>query len=144
MFAMSNNALFTGLIFDEQDQVVEVAHVGGEAHYVVNDAGFRRHVSAEEIDRAVAALFIEQLHNNRDEAVKQMLNMSGQDDIFTKAALSAQIDKVKIDDIVGQVLPPQARDMLGMMGFRIILNYRGEIVRIAQPSVALDEEDREE
>jgi hypothetical protein len=29
--------------------------------------------------------------------------------------------------------------MLGMMGFRIIINFHGEIIRIEQPAVADDE-----
>ncbi len=42
---MASKALFGGLVIDEWEQPVEVTTVGGEAFYVVNDAGFRRHIS---------------------------------------------------------------------------------------------------
>ena len=32
--------IFSGLIFDEQDQLVEYKKVGDEEYYVINDDGF--------------------------------------------------------------------------------------------------------
>ena len=37
---MPKKALFSGLIFDENNQLVEVSYVGSEPCYVVDDAGF--------------------------------------------------------------------------------------------------------
>ena len=45
--------LFTGLVFDENNRPAEVAYVGDEPCYVVDDAGFRRHIPSEQVDRAV-------------------------------------------------------------------------------------------
>ena len=132
--AMAKNALFSALVFDENENPLEVAYVGGEAHYVIDDDGFKRHVDAEEVDRHVVTIFLSQMHDNQGLAVEQAMKMMGKDDIMTKAALDSQLRNVKTDDILKQGIPAQARDMLGMLGFRIILNYRGEIVRFDQPA----------
>lgn len=141
MLVMARFAMFGDLVFDENNNPLETTNVGGDAFYVIDDDGFHRHIDAEEIDRKVVAFFVEQLQGNQDMAVEQMMKMTGQDDLMAKAAMDAQIRNVKVDDIIGQMLPQQARDMLGMMGFRIILNYRGEIVRLDQPSAPIDDDD---
>lgn len=132
--------MFADLVYDENNNPLELANVGGDAHYVIDDDGFHRHIDAEEVDRKVVAFFVEQLQGNQDIAVEQMMKMTGQDDLMAKAAMDAQIRNVNVDDIVGQILPQQARDMLAMMGFRIILNYHGEIVRMDQPSAPADDD----
>lgn len=137
---MANKAMFQGLIYDEQDRTVLVKFVGGDAHYVVDDEGFLRHIDAEQIDRHIMGMFLEELRGNKDLVVGQALRMMNQDDLFTKIAVEKQIDDVDLDQILGQGLPPQARDMLSMMGFRVIVNYRGELVRIDQPVVGVDDE----
>ena len=131
---MALNAMFAGLIYDESDEIVNVAHIGGDAHYVIDDMGFKRHVDAEKIDRQILAVFMSQLEQNKDLAVDQAMSMMGKDDIFTKAAVDAELRNVDIDKILGQGIPAQARDMLGMMGFKIIIDYRGELLRIDQPT----------
>lgn len=131
---MAKQALFSGLVFDEDGRPVLTSFVGEEAVYVIDDNGFYRHIDAEQIDRQVVNVFIEQLQENRDAAVTEALKFMQQDDLFTKAALDASIDNVSPDQIVSQGIPPQARDMLGMMGFRIIINFHGEIVRLDQPA----------
>ncbi len=136
---MSNQAIFSGLVFDEQDRLVTVNYVGGEAFYVVDDEGFLRHVEAEKIDRKVLAIFIEQLQQNKDMAVTQALEFMGKDDLFTKAALDSSIENVDVDQLLKQGIPSQARDMMGMMGFRIIINYHGDIVDFDQPTMPFDE-----
>ena len=44
---MPYKPLFAGLILDEQDRPVEVTYIGEEPCYVVDDAGFRRHIPTE-------------------------------------------------------------------------------------------------
>lgn len=136
---MARMAMFNGLVYDENDSLVEVAFVGGEAHYVVDDMGFRRHVDAEQVDRQVLAIFMEQLQDNQGMAVEQAMKMMGKDDIFTKAALDSSIRNLDIEDIIGQQIPSQARDMMAMFGFRIIINYRGELIRFDQPAAPDDD-----
>lgn len=130
---MSHQALFTGLVYDEARNLVDIAFIGSEAHYVIDDNGFRRHIPAADVDRQVLHIFIDQLQDHKDVAVDQALRMMGKDDLFTKAALDVSIRNVNVDEIMQQGIPAQARDMMGMMGFRVIINYHGEVVGMDQP-----------
>ncbi|MDT8304632.1 MAG: hypothetical protein RRC07_01750 [Anaerolineae bacterium] len=138
---MAHQALFSGLIVDEYDNPVATATVGGEPVYVIDDDGFLRHIDAKEVDRKILSVFVEQLQEHKDLAVAQMLQMLGSDDLMTKAAIESQVRNVTVDQILAQGLPPQARDMLGMMGFRVIINVHGELVRLEQPTLPGGEED---
>ena len=52
--------LFAGLVVDEFDNPVTTAYVGDEPMYVVDDAGFRRHISAEQVDLAVLQVVLKE------------------------------------------------------------------------------------
>ncbi len=136
---MANQALFEGLVYDERDQLVETRLVGGEATYVVDDAGFLRHISSEQVDRQVLGVFLSQLEENKDLAIEQMMNMLGKDDLFTKAAIDASLRNVDMDQIIAQGVPLQARNMLGMLGFRIIINHHGDVIGLDQPAAPGDD-----
>lgn len=136
---MARQALFAGLVYDEFDNLVETAVIGSDAHYVIDDNGFRRHIEAELVDRQVLAVFLEQLENNKELAIEQMLNMMGQDDLFTKAAIDASLRNIDMNQIIEQGIPEQARNMMGMLGFRIIIDLQGEVIKLEQP-VAPDDE----
>lgn len=131
---MAQQALFSELVYDEEGRVVKTAVIGNEAQYVVDDAGFRRHIDAEIIDRQVLSFFLQQLEANKEMAVEQMLNMIGKDDLFTKAAIDAQLRNIDMDQIIAQGIPLQARNMMGMFGLRIIINIHGEVINIDQPA----------
>lgn len=131
---MARQALFEGLVYDEQGEPVTTAIIGNEAYYVVNDNGFRRHIDSEVVDRQVLGIFLEQLEDNRDLAVEQALNMIGQDDLFTKAAIDASLRNIDMNQIIAQGIPEQARNMMGMLGFRIVINLHGEVVKLDQPA----------
>lgn len=137
---MARQAMFSGLIFDEYDNPLATTVIGGEAQYVIDDNGFHRHVDAELIDRQVLDVFLEQLEENKDMAVEQAMEMIGQDDLLTKAALDASLRNIDADQIIAQGVPAQARDMLAMFGLRVIVNIHGEIVRMDQPSAPEDGE----
>lgn len=136
---MANKALFRELIYDEAGNLVETAVVGHDMFYVVDDAGFKRHIDADQVDRQVLGIFLQQLEENKEIAVEQALRMMGKDDLFTKAAVDAQLNNIDMDQIIAQGIPAQARDMMGMMGFRITINFHGEVVDIAQPTIPDDE-----
>jgi hypothetical protein len=138
---MSNQPLFAGLVYDEQERLLETKWIGSEASYVVDDDGFLRHVDAPQVDRQVIAFFLEQIRNNKEMAVQQALGMLGKDDIFTKAALDSSIDTANVEQVIQQGIPTQARDMLGMMGFRIIINVHGDVVDMRQPHMEMGDED---
>lgn len=137
---MARQALFAGLIYDERDNPVSVNMVGENAFYVVDDDGFFRHVESEEVDRQVLEFFLEQLEDNKDLAIGQAMNMMGKDDIFTKAALDAQMRNIDTEQIIEQGIPEQARNFMGMLGFRVIINVHGEVQQIDQPALPDDEQ----
>jgi len=131
---MAVQALFEGLVFDEQERLLSTTQVGGEAFYIVDDDGFLRHINAEDVDRQVLGFFLEQLEDNKEIAVEQALSMLGKDDLFTKAAIDAQLRNIDMDEIIAQGIPLQARNMLGMLGFRITINLHGQVTAINQPT----------
>jgi hypothetical protein len=137
---MAQQALFSGLVYDMRELPVEITFIGNEAHYVVDDNGFKRHIDAEQVDRQVLSIFLEQIHEHKDLAVEQALKFIGRDDLFTKAAVDASMRNIDMDQIIKQGIPEQARNMMGMLGFRIIINHHGEVIKLAQP-VMPDEHD---
>lgn len=136
---MARQAMFDGLVYDEYDTPVTTTVIGGDAQYVVDDDGFRRHIDADLVDRQVVTFFLEQLQQNRDLAVQQALQMLGSDDLLTKAAVDASLRNINMDQVMAQGVPAQARDMLGMLGFRIVINVHGEVVRLDQPTAPDDD-----
>ena len=129
---MAPNAMFAGLVFDEKGQPAEIAYVGTDACYVVDDDDFRRHIDAGQVDRAVLRFLRGQVEDNREVAVKAMLEMMGQDDVFTKAAVESSINRM--EDTVGQPIPEDARQWLGMLGFRVVIDVHGTVVDVQMPS----------
>jgi len=136
---MSNKAVFAGLVIGENGQPLEVVTIGDEAQYVLDDNGFRRHIDAEVIDRQVLGTLQDQILANKDAVEQGLMKMMGSEDIFTKAAIDKSIQNM--DQVLQQGLPDDARQMLGMMGFRVVVNYHGEVVRIDQPGVADDSDE---
>jgi hypothetical protein len=134
MTTITPGALFGGLVFNEAGEPAEVTRVGGSAQYVILDDGFRRHVEANEVDLQVLRYMREQMEPFRDEAVQEMMRMIGRDDLFTKVMIDSSIDN--IEQALDQTLPEEVRVWLGMMGFRVVVDYHGEVVQIDMPSQA--------
>ncbi len=132
----SRSALFAGLIRDEEDKPVDVVMVGGTPHYVVNDDGFLRHVESEAVDRQVIDMLRAQFMAHKEIAIEAMLQFMGKDDLFTKAMIDASIKNM--DRIIEQGMPDDARMWLGMLGFRVIINRHGEVVRLDMPEAPED------
>ena len=135
---MASSAMFAGLVVDEAGNVAEVAYVGQDACYVVDDDDFKRHIDAGLVDLQVLKFMRGQVEGQRDLAVGTMLDMMGKDDIFTKAAVESSIDN--IEDAVGQPIPEEARQFLGMLGFRIVIDDQGNVVDLDLPATEIDEE----
>jgi hypothetical protein len=138
---MARTAMFPGLVFDETGNPTELAYVGEDACYVVDDDGFHRHINAEKVDRAVLRFMREQVEDHREIAVQQMLEMMGQDDVFTKAAVESSINNM--EDAVGQPIPDDARQWLGMLGFKIVIDVHGNVVDIQMPTGGIAGDDEE-
>jgi hypothetical protein len=130
------SALFAGLVQDENGNPVDAVTVGDVPNYVVEDAGFRRHVEAEAVDLRVIELLREQFMAHREIATEAMLQMLGKDDLFTKAMIDASIKNM--DQVLDHGLPDEARAWLGMLGFRVIINTHGEVVRLDMPEAEED------
>jgi hypothetical protein len=62
--------------------------------------------------------------------------MLGQEDIFSKALIEQQLKNMdqQFDALMQQGIPEEGRTYLGMLGFKIVINIHGEIVRVEQPS----------
>ncbi len=142
---MPRQPLFAGLVFDEADRVVETALVGDEPCYVVDDSGFRRHIPAAQVDRAVLSQMAEMMKGSEDLISEQAAKMLGQEDVFTKAAIGQQLKNVErqFDQIMQTGIPEDLRAYLGMMGFKIIVNVHGEVIGVEQPGAAGGGDDAE-
>ncbi|MEZ4640568.1 MAG: hypothetical protein R2873_30140 [Caldilineaceae bacterium] len=133
---MAKSAMFEGLVVDQRGNPAHVKLVGEDACYVVDDDGFLRHIDAAKVDGQVLGFIKGQVDANRDIAVDGVMQMMGQDDLFTKAAVESSIDKM--DEAVGQVIPPEARQWLGMLGFRVVIDEQGEVVDIELPAGGIE------
>ena len=141
MYSPLRHAIFAGLVYDEMDQPLETTYVGDTPCYVIVDAGFRRHVEADKIDRQVLAMLHEQIMNNREVVTESMLALLGKDDLFTKAMVDASLKNIdeNITKLIEQGLPEGVRSWLGLLGFRIVVNVHGEVVRMDSPGIVAEE-----
>jgi hypothetical protein len=138
---MPRQPLFSGLVVDESGKAAGTALVGEEPCYVVDDAGFLRHIPSEQVDRVVLSQIAEMMRGSEDFLSEQAAKMIGQEDIFTKAMLETQLKNIdqQFDQLLQIGLPEDTRFYLGMMGFKVVINVHGEVVRVEQPN-APDEE----
>ena len=138
---MTKQALFAGLVVDENDRAVETTMVGDQPFYVVDDAGFRRHIPAGDVDRQVLTYMQEMMKGSEGFISEKAAKMLGQEDIFTKAMIENQLKNMdqQFDTLMQQGIPEEGRAYLGMLGFKVIINVHGEVVKIEQPSAADDE-----
>lgn len=134
---MSSQPLFSGLVVDEFDQPVPVVYVGDEPCYVVDDAGFRRHIPCEQVDRQVLETMSEMIQGHEDLLAEQTAKMLGQDDIFSRALIENQLKNLdqQIESIFKSGIPEEGRAYMGMMGFRVRINVHGEVIEVQQPGV---------
>ncbi|HXD11896.1 MAG TPA: hypothetical protein VN653_17650 [Anaerolineales bacterium] len=138
---MSKQPLFAGLVVDESDRPAETAYVGDEPCYVVDDYGFRRHIPSEQVDRVVLAQIADLMKGSEDLISEQTAKMIGQEDVFTKAAIEQQLKNIdkQFDQLMQAGIPEDMRAYLGMVGFKIVINVHGEVVRVEQPSAPGEE-----
>ncbi len=132
---MPRQPLFAGLVVDESGRAAETAFIGDEPCYVVDDYGFRRHIPSEQVDRVVFKQITDLMKGSEDFISEQTAKMLGQEDVFTKAAIEQQLKNIdkQFDQLMQAGIPEDMRAYLGMMGFRIVINVHGEVVRVEQP-----------
>jgi len=140
---MANKAVFEGLVFDDLDRQLDTKFVGADACYVIDDDGFLRHISAEKIDRQVVEVMRGQVEENKEVIAKQTINMIGDVDLFTHGIIKNQLENLddQFDHLMQNGMPEDGRVYLGMLGFKIIVNYHGDVIQIEQPSAPAIDED---
>ena len=128
--------LFKGIVIDEYDQPVETGYIGEEPCYIVNDAGFKRHILAEYIDRQVWDFLTRQIKGNEDLIANQTAQMLGQDDLFSYAIIMQQLTNVdkQFESLQKNGIPADALAYMGMMGFKVIVDIHGDVIRVEQPT----------
>jgi hypothetical protein len=135
---MSNatrKALFADLIFNEEGQSARAVTVGGVPHYAVPDGDFMRHVEAEHVDRQILDLMKERILPMKDAIVEGMIQMIGQEDLFTRPAIESAIEHMDRILEAEDVNVDELRTALWMTGFRATVNVHGDVVDLEMPGV---------
>jgi len=135
---MARQPLFAGLVVDESDHLAGTAYVGDEPCYVVNDAGFLRHIPSEQVDRKILELMRQQISGNEDLLSEQAAKLLGTDDIFSRAMLENQLKNIgkQFDALLEMGIPEESRAYMGMSGFKVVINVHGDVVKFEQPAAA--------
>ena len=138
---MPKQPVFAGLVVDEADRRVDTAYVGDEPCYVVDDFGFRRHIPSAQVDRVVLSQIAGLMKGSEDLISEQTAKMIGQEDLFTKAAIEQQLKHIdkQFDHLLEVGIPEDMRAYLGMVGFKVVINVHGEVLKVEQPGTASDE-----
>jgi hypothetical protein len=139
---MAGKPLFTGLVYDENDQLVGTTVVGQDPCYVVDDAGFKRHIPAGHVDRQVLNKMKETIEGHEEIISEQAINMLGQDDIFTRAVFLEQLKNIdrQFDELIEAGIPEEGRAYMGMAGFKVIINHHGDVLEVEQPGIIAEDE----
>jgi hypothetical protein len=139
-------ALFEGLVFDERDQPVGITNVGDDPCYVVDDAGFKRHILSEQVDLKVLESMKEMISGSEGILSEQAAKMLGQDDIFSRAMIETQLKNIdqQFQLLMEVGIPEETRAYLGMTGFRIRINVHGEVLEVYQPGIASPDDEGED
>jgi hypothetical protein len=132
---LAKQALFSGLVTDQSGGPVDVAYIGGESFYVVDDNGFKRHIESEHVDRQVLDKFGDFIRGNEDLISEGTMKAIGQEDIFTKAIIEKSLKNLdkQFEKLLESGLPEDVRTWMGMMGFRVSIDLHGEVTEIHQP-----------
>ena len=133
---MAKQAFFAGLIYDEKDNLIETVNVGSDAFYVVDDDGFKRHIDSREVDERIVRVFTDQINGNEEYLANAAAQMTGKTDLFSMAMFKSQLKNIdqEIDSMFRQGPPAGLAEMLGMSGFKVTIDFHGNIVNINMPS----------
>jgi hypothetical protein len=138
--------LFNGLIVDENGLPVEVAYVGDTPCYVVDDAGFRRHIPSVDVDRQILNWMKDAIEGHEDALTEQTAKMLGQEDPFSRAMIQNQLKQLdqQFEQLLNTGIPEEGRAYMGMMGFKVTINLHGEVIDVNQPGTTGGEEEGDE
>lgn len=126
-------ALFADLVLNEAGQPAKVVAVGGVPHYAVPDGDFLRHVEAEYIDHQIIAALQERIRQIRDIVAEGVVQMLGEEDLFTRASVEHAIENMDTILKSGHVDVDELRTAMWMVGFRATVNQHGDVVHLELP-----------
>ena len=140
---MASHAFFSGIIFDENDNLIETVTVGNETFYVVDDDGFKRHIDSREVDEKIFRYFTDQISGNEEYLANAAATMTGKTDLFSMAMMKNQLKNIdkEIENIFNYAPPPGLTEYLGMSGFKVNIDFHGNIVNVNMPSAPDDSGD---
>ncbi len=137
-------AAFEHLIYDPEGESVSVKKIGGNDFYVVVEDGFDYHIAAAKVDTAVWNTLRTHFQKAKEDHLPAALAAMGVEDPFTLAAYEAAIDNIGSAEALA--IAPEHKDMLALMGFRIVIDYHGDVQDVVMPDQEIDPDadDREE
>jgi hypothetical protein len=125
--------LFADLVFNEEGERAQVTTIGGEPFYAIPEDDFLRHVEAAYVDRQIVERLQDRIKAIGDIVTDGVIQMLGEEDLFTRASIEHAIDHM--DQILqpGAVDADQLRTALWMAGFRAIVDVHGDLLRLELP-----------
>jgi len=134
-------AVFADLVFNEEGQRIKVVDIGDVPHYAVPDGGFLRHVEAEYVDRQIVRLMQERILAMREAVTEGVIQLLGQEDLFTRASIEHAIENMERILEPGNVDVDELRTALWMTGFRVTVDVHGDVVHLEIPGWEGGEQD---
>jgi hypothetical protein len=128
-------ALFADLIFNEEGQPAREVRIGDVPHYAVPDGDFLRHVEAEYVDRQIVAAIQERILAMRDVVTEGMIQLLGEEDLFTRPAIEHAIENMDRVFEAEDVDVDELRTALWMTGFRATVDVHGDLVHLELPGL---------
>jgi hypothetical protein len=144
MSGATRKALFGDLIFSEEGQPARAVYIGDVPHYAVPDGDFLRHVEAAYVDRQILELMKERILPMKDAIIEGMIQMLGQEDLFTRPAIESAIEHMDRILETDDVDVDELRTALWMTGFRATVDVHGEVVALEMPGVEAPDWDGDE
>ena len=135
MSGATRKALFGDLIFNEEGQPARAVYIGDVPHYAVPDGDFLRHVEAEHVDRQILDMMKERILPMKDAIIEGMIQMIGQEDLFTRPAIESAIENMDRILETDNVDVDELRTALWMTGFRATVDVHGDVVDLEMPGV---------
>jgi hypothetical protein len=132
-------ALFADLVFNEEEQPAKVVSIGNVPHYAVPDGDFLRHVEAEYVDRQIVKLIQERILAMRDIVTEGVIQMLGEEDLFTRPSIEHAIENMDRILEPGNVDVDELRTALWMTGFRATVDVHGDVVHVEMPGISGEE-----
>jgi hypothetical protein len=129
---LTNKSLFAGLVFDEFDHVLETGYVGEDPVYIIYDAGFKKHIPAEKIDKIVLNEIKKAIQGQENFLSEQAAKMMGTEDVFSKALIENQLKNIdkQFEPLLQSGIPDDLRAYLGMSGFKVTVDYHGDLLEL--------------